>query len=170
VGLTPSTSYSYRVRAVDAANNQSGLSGAATGSTLDAPPPPTTTPPPPDPTTPPPTTDPAPEVQSVALAASVDEGSSGCPVTVTVTVEATGPMTDVPLSFTVAGVDGSLLITFPPGDLVQVRTLTTTADGTSPGTASATAGTHSDSAGWSACPPPPTTDPPPPTDDGGDGG
>jgi chitodextrinase len=105
-GLAPDTTYSYTVRAVDAANNTSGFSAAAVAHT-DGPPPP---PPPPSPTdTPTPTTPPPPPPATV-----VDLSLSSTPITqpdCTTEVDATvdvanGPLT-VTFDYTINGVPGT---------------------------------------------------------------
>jgi chitodextrinase len=66
-GLTPDTTYTYAVRAVDAAGNTSGPSQTASAHTASPPPPPPSPSPSP---TPGPTTNPQPEIMSVALTAT----------------------------------------------------------------------------------------------------
>jgi chitodextrinase len=166
-GLTPSTSYDYRVRAYDANNNPSALSAVASGSTMAQPttPPPTT---PPDPTTAPPTT-PAPEVLALGL---TTDNTDCVTVAVNAIVTVSGPMT-VSIAYTITGAGtGSVGFTFVDGDPLTQSVALPSGDGTGGGTASASAGgvTAPDS-NWAACPPPPTTEPPtdpPPTDEGGE--
>jgi len=153
-GLTASTSYSYTVRAVDAAGNQSGLSASASASTSAAP----TTPPPTTPpaTTQPPTTDPAPVVWSVDLNIT---SIIGCTATIEATVVATGPM-DVDLDYTITGHSGgSVPFSLTTGNLSQTQVLATDVDTTESGSAFGWAGGQSDTEGWTACvTTPPTTD------------
>jgi chitodextrinase len=160
-GLTPSTSYGYSVRALDAEDNASAFSPTVSASTLN--PPPTTTPPPPPTTTPPPTVDPS-VVQSVSLITSI----TNCVVSISATVVVSGPM-EVTLSYTITGGGSNdIPLQFGEGESSQTVTLPD-GDGNADGSAHVTAGGESDTANWSACepPPPPTTDPPPPDEGGG---
>jgi chitodextrinase len=146
-GLTPATSYTYTVQALDAAGNSSALSAPASASTA---PTPTT----PDPTTIPPTTNPAPQIMSVTLTETVN----GCQISLDATVTATGPMNaTLSYTYTVGGVSGTIPLAFTAGNLSWTGSLPSP-DTSSDGTATADAGGKSDTAGWTACPPdPPTT-------------
>ena len=160
MGLAPSTSYEYSVRAVDAEGNQSAFSATATASTLDPPPPPTT-PPPPTSTTPPPTVDP-PRVESVTLVTTI----AGCSVSIQATVEVSAPM-DVTLTYTVTGHEtNSVELHFTGPDLSQTLPLPD-GDRTDEGDAIATAADKAATFHWDACEPepPPTTEPPVPPDE-----
>ena len=140
-GLTPATSYTYTVQAIDAAGNSSGLSAPAVASTA---PPPTT----PDPTTVPPTTDPAPQIMSVTLIKTVN----GCQVSLEATVTATGPMNaTLSYTYTVGGINGTIALSFTAGNLSWTGSLPSP-DTSTDGTATADAGGKSDIAGWTACP------------------
>jgi chitodextrinase len=144
-GLTPATSYTYTVLALDAAGNSSGLSAPASASTA---PTPTT----PEPTTIPPTTDPAPQIMSVTLIQTVN----GCQISLEATVTATGPMNaTLSYMYTVGGINGTIALSFTASNLTWTGPLPSP-DTSSDGTATADAGGKSDTAGWTACP----TDPP----------
>jgi chitodextrinase/serine/threonine protein kinase len=152
-GLTPDTNYTYTVRAVDAANNGSGLSAPASAHTASPPPPPTPTPTP----TVAPTTSPPPEIMSVDLTATP---ISGCKVHLEAMVTASAP-TNADLFYSVSGVTGSIPLTFTNGDLTQTVALPD-GDALLLGLATASAGGVSDTAGWLSCvidPPPTTLDP-----------
>jgi serine/threonine protein kinase/chitodextrinase len=148
-GLTADTSYSYTVRAVDAANNASAPSAPASAHTTSPPPPPT-----PDPTIAP-TTSPPPEIMSVELTATP---ISDCKVHLEAVVTASAP-TDTVLSYSyLSGVSGSVPLTFTNSDLTQTINLPD-GDALLPGLATASAGGVSDTAGWLTCViDPPTTE------------
>ena len=141
-GLTPATSYTYTVQAIDAAGNSSALSAPASAGTAPSP----TTP---DPTTAPPTTDPTPQIMSVTLTQTVD----GCQISLEATVTATGPMSaTLSYTYTVGGINGTIPLSFTAGNLSWTGPLPSP-DTTADGTATADAGGKSDVAGWTACPP-----------------
>src|SRR6185369_5455796 len=122
-GLTPATSYTYTVQAIDAAGNSSALSAPASAGTAPSP----TTP---DPTTAPPTTDPTPQIMSVTLTQTVN----GCQISLEATVTATGPMSaTLSYTYTVGGINGTIPLSFTAGNLSWTGPLPspdTTADGT----------------------------------------
>jgi eukaryotic-like serine/threonine-protein kinase len=137
-GLTPSTSYSYVVRAFDTSTNVSSPSNTVTRATIaqTTAPPPTTSPPPP-----------TPDVTSVQVVIS---GASDCQVSVTANVTAIGPLS-VTVTFTINGTAGTpVSLDFPAGTSTQSPTLASGITDTS-GTVNASAGDESDSASWS-CP------------------
>jgi chitodextrinase len=144
--LTPATSYTYTVQAIDAGGNSSGQSAPASASTSPSP----TTP---DPTTTPPTTDPAPQIVSVTLTQTIN----GCQISLDATVTASGPM-NATLSYTysVGGTSGTIPLSFTAGNLSWTGPLPSP-DTSADGTATADAGGKSDVASWTACPPTPTT-------------
>ena len=148
-GLTADTSYSYTVRAVDAANNGSAPSAPASARTTSPPPPPT-----PDPTIAP-TTSPPPEIMSVDLTATP---ISDCKVHLEAVVTASAPTESV-LSYSyLSGVSGSVPLTFTNSDLTQTINLPD-GDALLLGLATASAGGVSDTAGWLTCViDPPTTE------------
>lgn len=151
LGLPPSASRSYQVRAVDAAGNQSALSSPASGSTLDPAPDPTPTPSPsptPDPPSPSPSPDPDPEIMSVTF----DKVIVDCVVNLELTVVASAPMS-ADVTYAVSGLSGgSEHLTFDTGNLSWTKTFV--ADGTVDGIGTASAGGKDGLTGWSACTPP----------------
>jgi serine/threonine protein kinase/chitodextrinase len=155
--LTASTKYTYTVRAVDGAGNESKLSASASAVTQPQP-----TPPPP--TSPPPTTPPADPVVTSVDISNVAVDSQTCEVTVTVVITTTGAMESLNLTYDIAGDSGSATVPVDSSDQVTV-TLPDTPVIDGNGTATVSAGDKSNESDVTApdsClpqppPPPPTT-------------
>lgn len=158
-GLTPSTTYTYTVVALDAAGNVSTPSSPRTATTQTASPPPAT--PTPTPTIPPPT-----HVTDLFITAS-GITSPDCSTTVTATITATSGSLTVTLDFTINGVNDSKTVTLDGSTDPQTFTLGA-GDGNSTGTAHVEVqGTaFAADTGWdppSDCPPLPPDPTPDPT-------
>lgn len=150
--LASGTTYKYTVRAVDAANNKSGASHAASGTTLK-----------PTPTSPTPTpSSPAQgHITSVTLSAS-EISAPGCSTTVTAVVTADGPIDAIDISYSLGGASGTQPLTFNAAASKTV-VLGTVNDVVADGTATADVGGQHGSTNWtdpSGCPPAPSSAPP----------
>jgi chitodextrinase len=176
-GLTPATSYTYQVKAIDAGLNVSAASNPASATTLPLPPPPSSPTPSSTPTTPtptdtgPPPPPPAPTVTGISMPPPGVTPPT-CTATVSVTVTVTGGAPGAPpitLNYSIVSdgveTDGQQQLTFTD-DTPQTFVISPIGDGVQAGSASVTdpASGMSASTSW---PDDPTCANPQPTDSTG---